>query len=104
MSKGRHRTQGSVKKQTHTALLEQPVEQVTVQQPLQHVDFLIQGMHCASCEVLIERRLKKLEHVQAVQVNAITGKVQLHCSHAPQLQAVQQAVQADGYRVFPWKS
>jgi cation transport ATPase len=61
-------------------------------------------MHCTSCEVLIERRLKKLEHVQAVQVNATTGKVQLLCSHMPQFQAVQNAVKADGYTVLPWKN
>src|SRR5947207_4003171 len=60
-------------------------------------------MHCASCVVLIERKLKKLESVQEVQVNHLTGQVHMTCSRVPQLRDLQDAVKADGYTVLPWK-
>ncbi len=36
--------------------------------------FQVTGMHCASCATIIERRLKKLEGVGAVNVNLATNK------------------------------
>ena len=104
MSKRQHTSHGKFKQRTQTATLEQPVKQVKPQPRPQKVDFQIQGMHCASCEVLIERKLKTLESIQEVQVSYATGKAQLLCSRVPQLRDLQNAVKADGYRILPWKN
>src|SRR6266436_6358384 len=104
MSKRQHTSQGKFKQRTQTATLEQPVKQVRLPPRPQKVDFQIQGMHCASCEVLIERKLKKLESVQEVQVNYLTGQAHITCSRVPQLRDVQDAVKADGYTVLPCKT
>jgi sulfite exporter TauE/SafE/copper chaperone CopZ len=67
------------------------------------IAFQIQGIHCASCVMVIERQLKKLEGVQTVQVDARTGKAELSCARVPLLTEAQQAVQANGYTVLPWQ-
>ena len=36
-------------------------------------------MHCANCEVLIERRLKKIAGVRRVKVSHITGRAEINC-------------------------
>ncbi len=40
----------------------------------QKISFPIKGMHCASCASLIERRLKKLDGVETVNVNLATNR------------------------------
>src|SRR6266568_3257071 len=69
----------------------------------QTIAFQIQGIHCASCVMVIERQLKKLEGVHAVRVDALTGKAELSCARVPFLEEAQQAVQANGYTVLPWQ-
>ena len=61
-------------------------------------------MHCASCEVLIERKLKKLPGVQRVSVNRARGSAELKCHQAPDLETLQAALAPDGYRVSLWSS
>jgi copper chaperone CopZ len=77
--------------------------QVNTPQPLNKVVFQAQGMHCASCGMTIERKLRKLAGVDEVTVDVSTGKVEVFCDRAPQLPEVQQAVQADGYTILPWQ-
>lgn len=70
--------------------------------PLTAVPFQIEGMHCASCEFVIESELRKLEGVQAVQVNARTGKGKMQCTRVPPLYEAQQTLRAHGYTILPW--
>ncbi len=62
----------------------------------------IEGMHCASCEVLIERKFKKIPGIENVQVSYVSGKAKLYCSGEPRLSDLQAAIKADGYNVSPW--
>lgn len=60
-------------------------------------------MHCASCEVLIERKFKKIPGVEKVHVSHHNGKAELFCSADPNIHALDSAVKEDGYRVSQWK-
>ena len=66
--------------------------------------FKIHGMHCASCEVLIERKFKKIHGVEQVRVDHGSGKAELLCSQEPKLHELICAIKADGYSVSPWQS
>jgi len=37
--------------------------------------YYVNGMHCASCEVLIEKKLSALKEVKSVEASADKGKV-----------------------------
>lgn len=64
--------------------------------------FQIHGMHCASCEILIERQFKKVAGVEHVTVNHATGKADVRYSTTPDMQALQDAVKEHGYTVSSW--
>lgn len=71
-------------------------------QNLQKLKLKIHGMHCASCEVLIERNFKKIPGVEEVNVNQANGKAKVYCSTVPNLQEFQAAIRTSGYAVTPW--
>lgn len=56
-------------------------------------------MHCASCEVLIERKLKKINGIEKVNVNHVNGKATIYFSQAPQLIDLQEAIKENGYSI-----
>lgn len=58
-------------------------------------------MHCASCEVLIERKWKKIPGVHKVSVNHATGRAEVFAEREPSLDALQQPIQEKGYTVTP---
>ncbi len=62
----------------------------------------VQGMTCASCEVLLERGMKKVEGVQNVQVSRSKEKATIHCAEHIQLEDLQAAVADKGYRLMPF--
>ena len=62
-------------------------------------EFSIDGMHCANCEVLIERRFKKIAGVRRVKVSHITGQAEINCYGDLDLTALQRAIADDGYTV-----
>ncbi len=72
-------------------------------QPLKKLQLKIHGMHCASCEVLIERKFKKVAGVEKVNVDHASGKAEILCSREPNLKELASAVQQDGYRVSLWQ-
>ena len=72
-------------------------------QNLKKIKLKIQGMHCASCEILIERNFKQIPGVEKVNVNQFDGKAKVYCSRIPPLQEFQAAVRKDGYNVIPWE-
>ncbi|MEK7166568.1 MAG: cation transporter, partial [Patescibacteria group bacterium] len=57
----------------------------------------IQGMHCRSCEMLIEDELKKIDGVQHVLVNHTSGIAHISYKHEIDNQAIENAVQNAGY-------
>jgi sulfite exporter TauE/SafE/copper chaperone CopZ len=59
----------------------------------------VDGMHCANCEVLIERRFKKFAGVRRVKVSHVTGKAEINCHGDLDLTALQRAIADDGYTV-----
>jgi uncharacterized protein len=65
------------------------------------IAFQVKGMHCASCEVVIEQRLHELAGVQAVRINARTGTGEMLCTRVPSVQEAQHALQAYGYTILP---
>ncbi|MDP2656043.1 MAG: sulfite exporter TauE/SafE family protein [bacterium] len=77
---------------------------------MQRITVPIRGMHCASCELLIEEQLKKISGVTHVAVSQ--KKAQAHvtyCGVPPSNDAIAKAVQEAGYEVgekqkLPWIS
>lgn len=59
-------------------------------------------MHCASCEVLIERKFKEVPGVQRVNVKQHRGEAVLYCTAKPDLGVLNQSVAKDGYSVVAW--
>lgn len=68
-------------------------------QNLKQIRLKIKGMHCASCEVLIERKFKKVTGVEKVNVSHVTGEAQLYCSVNPDLRQLNNAIVGHGYSV-----
>ncbi|OGY90750.1 MAG: hypothetical protein A3B31_03770 [Candidatus Komeilibacteria bacterium RIFCSPLOWO2_01_FULL_53_11] len=69
----------------------------------------IRGMHCKSCEILIEKHLKKIPGVTSVKAHQRAGKAEVvaHRQIAPEL--IADAVKTAGYEVgekekLPWVS
>lgn len=59
----------------------------------------VKGMHCASCEVLIERRFKKVPGVETVRVNQAAGRAEVAYSAKPSLLALQESLAGTDYTV-----
>lgn len=63
----------------------------------------IHGMHCASCEVLIERTLKDIPGVEQVNVRFATGETEIAVSDENiTIGRIEDAVRSDGYSVSWW--
>lgn len=68
-------------------------------EPLKKVKLKIHGMHCASCEVLVERKFKKIPGVEKVNVNHANGHAEVWCSKEPYISELNAAIKNDGYAV-----
>lgn len=70
----------------------------------------IRGMHCTSCEILIEQNLKKISGIKKVSVSHTTGKAEVYFEgNKPSDESIRQAVKDAGYEVgqknkLPWIS
>lgn len=63
-----------------------------------HSTLYIQGMHCRSCEVLIERNLKHIRGVTHVRAHYKTGRVAItYEEHVPAIETLSKAVEDAGY-------
>lgn len=65
------------------------------------IQYTINGMHCASCEVMIERSFKKVPGVEKVSVNHATGKATVTCSRVPDIRELQHSIKDKEYTVVP---
>jgi uncharacterized protein len=61
------------------------------------VKLKVEGMHCASCEVLIERKLRKLSGVERVKVTQ--GEAEVFTTQKLDLKAANAAVNSHGYTI-----
>jgi len=60
---------------------------------------LIQGMHCASCAINIEKALKKVKGVNEVNISALTNKAFVDCNEKVSDEEMKKAVASAGYKV-----
>lgn len=60
----------------------------------------IAGMHCKSCELLIEGNLKKISGIKKVDVNYKTGKADVYYEgQTPKVEDLAKAVEEAGYKI-----
>src|SRR3989338_2325043 len=64
---------------------------------MKKLNLKVQGMTCSSCEVLIERNLKKIPGVDKVTVSRAKEQAEVECSNDIQLEQLQDAVKEKGY-------
>src|SRR5881409_3827618 len=60
----------------------------------------LEGMTCASCAARIERKLNRLDGVEAT-VNFATEQATVHCGPSVPTEQLLSAVEAAGYRAHP---
>jgi uncharacterized protein len=61
----------------------------------------VRGMTCVSCEVLLERSMKKVSGVHNVQVSMAKELAVIHCDQNVKLEDLQAAVSNNGYQLIP---
>lgn len=59
--------------------------------------FLIEGMHCRSCEILLGEKLRKISGVRKVNINAKTGKAEIFSDIDINIEKVENVVKDAGY-------
>lgn len=58
----------------------------------------IKGMHCPSCELLIERKLIELPEIEAVDASAAKGEVTIYYKdRRPTEEKINELLEGDGY-------
>jgi sulfite exporter TauE/SafE/copper chaperone CopZ len=63
------------------------------------LELKIDGMTCSSCEVLIERKFRKIPGVDKVSVSQAMGRAEILCSKEPSLETLQDALKGHKYSV-----
>jgi uncharacterized protein len=71
---------------------------------MKRFELRVTGMTCASCEVILERTLKKVPGVKNAQVSRSKEKAYLHCEDNVLLEDLQFAVKPKGYGLIPHDS
>ncbi len=66
---------------------------------MKKLSLAVKGMTCSSCEVLIERGLKKVPGVEKVKVNRAREEAEVDCTDEVQLTQLQEAVKEKGYQL-----
>src|SRR3989344_4948344 len=66
------------------------------------VKLRIHGMHCASCEVLIERKLKNVPGILKIHVSHAKGSAEIISSGEPDIRKLNDLISRDGYHVSSW--
>ena len=61
--------------------------------------FIVQGMHCASCALTVERALKKVAGVKNAVVNFATEKATVEYEDGLDAEKLEEAVAKTGYRL-----
>ncbi len=61
--------------------------------------FSVSGMHCPSCEILIEKKLLDIDNVQAVDANTGQGEVEISYYGSLSLAKINELIKEDGYEI-----
>jgi sulfite exporter TauE/SafE/copper chaperone CopZ len=78
----------------------QPVTDSAAGRSRATVAVAIEGMHCRSCELTVERKFMAVAGVGGVRVSAASGVARIRCTDCtPDLAALRAAVAPDGYHV-----
>ncbi len=64
---------------------------------MKKIQLKVKGMTCSSCEVILERKLGKVEGVQQVQVDRAKEEVSIECYDGVKLEELQSVVKDKGY-------
>lgn len=59
----------------------------------------IRGMHCRSCEILLEEKLKELPEIKNIQVNYKKKQALIYSKYDLDLNIIKAAVEEAGYEV-----
>ncbi|MEK7586357.1 MAG: cation transporter, partial [Patescibacteria group bacterium] len=63
--------------------------------------FYVEGMHCASCELNIERKLLDLPNVKSVEASLNKGKVVIEYENTkPTIEELNNLFEQEGYKIF----
>jgi len=63
--------------------------------------YYVKGMHCASCEILIEKRLLELENIKSAEVSTTKGEVLIEYEDKkPSLERLNEIFKKEGYLFF----
>lgn len=68
--------------------------------PIKKETFLIQGMHCASCAITIERALEKIPGVKSASVNLMSEKAAVEYEEPATPEILKNAVAKTGYKLI----
>lgn len=73
-----------------------------MQNNLRKYKFRVHGMHCASCEILIEQKLRQIPGIQKININHASGKAKIFAIAEPDIKVLQDAIKDDGYAISHW--
>lgn len=68
----------------------------------------VSGMHCASCEVLLEKSIGKIKNVSRVEASEKAGKIEVEYDKTPpNMKQIEEIVTKNGYSLgtaekLPW--
>lgn len=68
----------------------------------------VSGMHCKSCELLLERSIKNMEHVEKVHASQAAGTLEVsYSADMPDEKAIESIITQSGYKIgkeatLPW--
>jgi len=66
---------------------------------MKKIKITIEGMHCASCALNIERSLRKTEGVKEVTISLMTKKGFIECENSVNDEDIKKAVARAGYKL-----
>jgi len=68
--------------------------------PQEHL-YYVSGMHCASCEVLIEKKLLEIKNIKSVEASVNNGTVRIvYEGRKPEIKKINQIFKKEGYLFF----
>jgi len=73
---------------------------ILILSPQEHL-YYVSGMHCASCEILIEKKLLEIKNIKSVEASANQGTVRIvYEGKKPKLKKINQIFKKEGYLFF----
>jgi sulfite exporter TauE/SafE/copper chaperone CopZ/plastocyanin len=78
------------------------IKEISLFQPsLEEFVYYVKGMHCASCELLIEKELLKMENIKSVEASTKKGTVRIiYQGERPKIQRLNSIFKSQGYTFF----